>query len=322
MFNKKIASEIAVGIILLLALVIGGIFWLQGKQAVSVVENAQPVVEKPKAQEPIKEELVFCTQEAKQCADGSYVGRKGPNCEFEACPESRTAKTGYKIVEVKNPDMHFSFEVPEKWLTETRHSGEKQLSTEEMRDFLATNYDGDIKKDSKLTSDYADFPWSMLKVMGSEEIEKYYFRDYSETPYPDASVAAGNHIWYTDTSWQQIDFSVEDSSINSVVDRVKKEQLDFCNKYSEDIVGCGTDGPTWTKLVINGMNVEIATYSTDVDENGNEAITKGGSGGKIYYVEVAELGKTLKIFKQAKGGRQYENDFENLIQTLQIKSQS
>jgi hypothetical protein len=30
--------------------------------------------------------LVACTQEAKQCPDGSYVGRTGPNCEFTACP--------------------------------------------------------------------------------------------------------------------------------------------------------------------------------------------------------------------------------------------
>ncbi len=27
-----------------------------------------------------------CTQEAKLCPDGSYVGRTGPNCEFTACP--------------------------------------------------------------------------------------------------------------------------------------------------------------------------------------------------------------------------------------------
>jgi len=30
---------------------------------------------------------VFCTQEAKQCPDGSYVGRTGAKCEFAACPE-------------------------------------------------------------------------------------------------------------------------------------------------------------------------------------------------------------------------------------------
>src|SRR3989338_11359344 len=28
---------------------------------------------------------IFCTQEAKQCPDGSYVGRTGPNCEFTEC---------------------------------------------------------------------------------------------------------------------------------------------------------------------------------------------------------------------------------------------
>ncbi len=27
-----------------------------------------------------------CTMEAKQCPDGSYVGRSGPNCEFAPCP--------------------------------------------------------------------------------------------------------------------------------------------------------------------------------------------------------------------------------------------
>ncbi len=29
---------------------------------------------------------VACTMEAKQCPDGSYVGRSGPRCEFAACP--------------------------------------------------------------------------------------------------------------------------------------------------------------------------------------------------------------------------------------------
>lgn len=28
---------------------------------------------------------IFCTQEAKQCPDGTWVGRTGPNCEFK-CP--------------------------------------------------------------------------------------------------------------------------------------------------------------------------------------------------------------------------------------------
>jgi hypothetical protein len=31
-------------------------------------------------------EPIFCTMEAKQCPDGSYVGRSGPKCEFAPCP--------------------------------------------------------------------------------------------------------------------------------------------------------------------------------------------------------------------------------------------
>lgn len=29
---------------------------------------------------------IACTQDAKECPDGSYVGRTGPHCEFAACP--------------------------------------------------------------------------------------------------------------------------------------------------------------------------------------------------------------------------------------------
>jgi len=29
---------------------------------------------------------IFCTQEAKFCPNGSYIGRTGPNCEFAECP--------------------------------------------------------------------------------------------------------------------------------------------------------------------------------------------------------------------------------------------
>ncbi len=32
---------------------------------------------------------VVCTDEAKQCPDGSYVGRTEPNCEFATCPVAK-----------------------------------------------------------------------------------------------------------------------------------------------------------------------------------------------------------------------------------------
>lgn len=45
---------------------------------------------------PTPAQQVACTQEAKQCPDGvTYVGRTGPKCEFEACPESSTSTSSY-----------------------------------------------------------------------------------------------------------------------------------------------------------------------------------------------------------------------------------
>lgn len=45
---------------------------------------ATPPEEEPKQ--------IYCTAEVKQCLDGSYVGRTGPNCEFSVCPDSGNGK--------------------------------------------------------------------------------------------------------------------------------------------------------------------------------------------------------------------------------------
>lgn len=79
MINKKIASEIAIGVILLFAIVIGGIFWQQN-QKMSEVDNKQP-------------EQRACTMEAKLCNDGTYVSRTGPNCEFTPCPTNNNQQS-------------------------------------------------------------------------------------------------------------------------------------------------------------------------------------------------------------------------------------
>lgn len=50
--------------------------------------NFTTLVERiPGAIPPLPEGEMMCTMEAKQCADGSYVGRSGPNCEFAPCSE-------------------------------------------------------------------------------------------------------------------------------------------------------------------------------------------------------------------------------------------
>lgn len=46
----------------------------------------------------IEEEVVYCTQDAKQCSDGTWIGRSGPNCEF-ICPkeEKKTLENTKKM---------------------------------------------------------------------------------------------------------------------------------------------------------------------------------------------------------------------------------
>jgi hypothetical protein len=52
-------------------------------QANSSKPSAQ--AEEPTEVIPPADNQVMCTMDAMQCADGSWVGRSGPNCEF-VCP--------------------------------------------------------------------------------------------------------------------------------------------------------------------------------------------------------------------------------------------
>jgi len=66
-----------------------------------IVENPSGPVVTPPKDNPIKEQPVACTMDAKQCPDGSYVGRTGPKCEFAMCPNTQnttTAKINQKIL--------------------------------------------------------------------------------------------------------------------------------------------------------------------------------------------------------------------------------
>ncbi len=54
---------------------------------------------------------VACTADAKQCPDGSYVGRTGPNCEFTACPETNESQAS-KDWKTVNIGGVVSFQIP------------------------------------------------------------------------------------------------------------------------------------------------------------------------------------------------------------------
>lgn len=67
---------------------------------------------------PAPEEQTFCTQEAKQCPDGSYVGRVGPSCEFAPCPGEQNNELWQSMTDEKTG---VSFQYPKELLTEYLH---------------------------------------------------------------------------------------------------------------------------------------------------------------------------------------------------------
>jgi len=43
------------------------------------------------------DDSIFCTADAKQCPDGSYVGRVAPSCEFAPCPSGASVETNINL---------------------------------------------------------------------------------------------------------------------------------------------------------------------------------------------------------------------------------
>lgn len=68
-------SKTLIAVIVIVVLILVGFMFIQSQQSVA-----------PAPIPPEDDEAVFCTMDAFQCPDGSYVGRTGPNCEF-VCPE-------------------------------------------------------------------------------------------------------------------------------------------------------------------------------------------------------------------------------------------
>ena len=60
-------------------------------------------------------ESILCTQEAKLCSDGSYVGRTGPGCEFGVCPNGDNSNNLWNTTNDNKAGITFQY--PEKLTT-------------------------------------------------------------------------------------------------------------------------------------------------------------------------------------------------------------
>lgn len=69
------------------------------------------------ATSPTPSDGVFCTQDAKLCPDGSYVGRTGPQCEFTPCPTSavKDETIGWKTYTGTVGQIQYQVSYPEDW---------------------------------------------------------------------------------------------------------------------------------------------------------------------------------------------------------------
>ena len=105
----------------LLAVVLIGL--LAAAAALAYVATYRTTVPKPS-------NPVICTMEAKQCPDGSYVGRTGPNCAFAPCPSPTTSGTtcgpdqgtcqkGYTCIQHCGPPLVREGDAPPTWYCET-----------------------------------------------------------------------------------------------------------------------------------------------------------------------------------------------------------
>jgi hypothetical protein len=283
-----------IGIIVVAVLATSGVvgFLLTQRAQEAVVEKTAPV-EKPIVQSPVSTEKQFTA-------------------------EKRVAKAGYKIVEVKNPDVPFSFEIPEKWSVETRNSGEKKLSIEEMRDFLGTRYTYTESDSGNVSS--GDAYYRGGGGVDNDDVKKQTQKEVQQAfkfgDYPNASISAVDYIWYGEFNGFQIDFHVENLSADEIISKTKKEIETICKKEGDNFFGCGDQFPKWEKALVDGKNASIQIQPAI---EGEIVGGKPNPAGKTYYIEILNSNKTLVVNKQAKGDAQFEKDFDNLIQTLKIK---
>lgn len=255
MTNKKIDNKIAIGILIIVVIVVGGLIWVM------------------QVDDTIKQNNIS-------------------NQQLEALQGK------YQKVKINNSQLKFSFEIPNDWIIERRNSGEKEMTRDEKVDFLADVYRGDDK--------YADITREEFNNMNEERIQRF-------NP-PIVSVKSSGVIHYVDTNWGQIDFKIIDKNdFDEYMDRwANREQTG--SGYPPRAIG----KIEVQDIVIDGLETTVLLVPTDIDEKGNEDITKSGTGGRYIFISLNN-GKYLYINKQAKGDDEYEKDFEHLIQTLKIE---
>ena len=119
-----------------------------------------------------------CTMEAKQCPDGSFVGREGPDCEFAACPSLPEVPADVQsAIDAKADLITLEQPVPNATVTSPlRLSGEARGTWFFEGDFplVLTDWDGRIIAESFATAEGGWMTESFVPFSGTIEFDSPY----------------------------------------------------------------------------------------------------------------------------------------------------
>ncbi|QQR77762.1 MAG: hypothetical protein IPJ67_01270 [Candidatus Moraniibacteriota bacterium] len=222
----------------------------------------------------------------------------------------------YKKVMVSNGELTFSFEVPDKWLVETRNSGEVTMNEGELREFLSTScfYDEKMKSSyfeqqgifsSSKESSYTGFFQEKFKKITFEEMLTLYKdkKDKFSVGFPNASISDGCVI-YSGLNGGQIDFYL-------LSEQDSKRYYDFDVKdmsISSDVSSRGTMSNT----TLGSKNA--------LSFIGDKTTEYGFAGTRKIFVPLKNIEKVLVIYQEnANYSNIVSNAFEHLINTFSFQ---
>ncbi|MGB2791187.1 MAG: hypothetical protein WBC29_01390 [Candidatus Moraniibacteriota bacterium] len=285
--------------LLILAIILGGAVWVAKEKSNKVA------LEKAKQEEMVKKAAQQAVSDANFVKYNKVLSR-------DKITGVQDLEGQYKKVTVSNGEVTFSFEVPDKWLTETRNSGEVTMNEGELREFIKTY--GDFNKNEDVDK------------LSLKEMQEYFnfngsHGDNEFSPgLPNVTVSSGmkKAIWYIDIGWDQVDFyivSKQDGSRYLENNRrgLEKELKNQEPKFRDKLE------TKWENQIIDGRKSLVSIYPKDFNEKtGEYMVTRGGTGGRKYYIEVNDT-YTLIIWKEAYVEGEFEDGFKHLIDTLSFE---
>ena len=178
-------------------------------------------------------EAVVCTQDAKQCSDGSYVSRTGPECEFTKCPNSEKEKVGL-MQRVRNLFENKKPEVKNK--TENRVASSTEKKVEKRYEKMAKKYLATIEREETIMAKIVS-RIEKIKFAGGKTVEAERLVREAKTHLTEARTAY--EILKTTATSADTFEKIAKETLSSMKDNIKviEKHLRLAHKLLEKTVG-------------------------------------------------------------------------------------